>query len=139
MADFYISLSSSEIATQIAGLLNHYNKLTVKHSCGSIQGSLANYFVEVDKDKVVGCVATVKTSENLSLIKHICVHPNYRRLGIAKKLTSLAIEKSPTTYINMTIRSDNVPSQIMAKSLGFVLVERRKAGDHDVIMVGRRK
>jgi len=139
MADFYISMSSDEIAAQIAGLLNHHNKLTRTHNRHSIQRSPANYFVEVDKDKVIGCAASLKTSQNLSTIKHICVHPDYRQQGIAKKLAALAIEKSSTEYVNMTIRHDNIPSQLMAKSLGFVFVERKPAGDHDIIMVGRKR
>lgn len=139
VANFYISMSSGEIAAQIAGLLNHHNKLTKKHNRNSIQRGLANYFVEVDRDKVIGCVASMKASENLSTIKHMCVHPDYRQRGIAKKLAALAIEKSSTTYVNMTIRADNIPSQLMAKSLGFVFVERKNAGDHDIIMVGRKK
>lgn len=139
MANFYIKLTGEEIATQIAGLLNLHNKLTIKHSSNSIQKSSADYFVEMVNDKIIGCAASMKIEDELSRIKHICVHPNYRQLGIAKKLVALTIKNSTTTYVNMTIRSDNIPSQLMAKSLGFIFVDRKKAGDHDIIMVGRRK
>lgn len=138
MANFYISLSNAEIATQIAGLLNQHNKLRKTHNTTTIMYSNANYLVEADRNKIVGCVA-VEKKDNITLIKHVSVHPNYRRMGISSKLINLAINSCNTVYIYMTIRDDNLVSLLMAVKLGFILLKSERAGDHNIITVGREK
>lgn len=139
MADFYVSLSRQEMAKQIAMMINMHNKLYKIHSGYSVYKDKADYFVEVVGNSVVGCAGLSRRDTNLSEIKHVCVHPDYRKKGIGKKLVSLAIANAQTDYVYMTIRDDNVPSLRMAQSLGFVYVKKHWSKDHYVITVGRKK
>lgn len=137
MAEFYVSLSNTEMAEQIAGLINTHNQLYRKHTAYSVLSSIANYFVEVVNDRVIGCTALIKEEENLSRNFHTCVSPEFRRRGIAKKLKLLAIQNCDTSYIFSTVREDNIPSIKMNLSLGYVLVNKIWSRDHYVLTLGR--
>lgn len=140
MANFYVSLSNNSIAKQIATLLNTHNLLYKQHNEYTIQHNAANYFVELNQDEVIGCVASIPEYGGvLGKIFHICVNPKYRRRGIAQKLIRLAMQNCNTDYVYMTIRDDNVASLYMAKKLGFVFVNKYWSKNHYVITVGRRK
>ncbi len=137
MAEFYVSLSNSEMSEQIADLVNTHNQLYKKHTTYSVLNSIAKYFVEVVNDKVVGCTALVKEEGNLSRNFHTCVSPEFRRKGIARKLKFLAIQNCETGYIFSTVREDNVPSINMNLSLGYVFVNKIWSRDHYVLTLGR--
>lgn len=139
MSNFYVSLSKADMAAQIAGLLNQHNKLFVSHNTHTILNKSADYFVEVDGGRVVGCAGLSKTEPNLSLIQHICVNPFHRNKGVAKKLVNLAIVNCDTDFLYMTIRDDNMPSLHLAMVLGFVFVKQYVSRDHSVITMGRKK
>jgi len=137
MAEFYVSLSSSEMAKQISGLINAHNQLYKKHTAYSVLNSMAKYFVEVVNDRVIGCTALIKEEENLSRNFHTCVSPEFRRKGIARKLKLLAIQNCGTNYIFSTVREDNIPSINMNLSLGYVFVNKIWSRDHYVLTLGR--
>lgn len=139
MAEFYVSLSQKEMARQIAALINLHNKLYKRHTERTIYRDKADYFVEVVGNMIVGCAGLSRRDTNLSEVRHVCVHPDFRQRGIGKKLVNLAIANCKTDYVYMTIREDNIPSLKMAQSLGFVLVKKHWSVDHHVITVGRRK
>jgi len=137
MAEFYMSLPAESIAQQVADLLNDHNKLTKKHSVFSILGSPAKYFLEIAGDKVVGCSATVKEGTQLTRQFHLCVHPKFRRQGIAKKLKQMSLNSVETPFVYVTIRDDNKPSLNLNYSFGFVFVNKIWAANHYVITLGR--
>lgn len=145
MAEFYVPITNTFFATQIAELLNKHNNLTVVHDVNSILSTNTRYFVELVsapaiEKRVVGCVGLAPGYHpTLSKIKHVCIDPTYRRFGVARKLVETAISNCNTEYVYMTIREDNIPSQKMAESLGFVFVQKDWKKDHFVITVGRRK
>lgn len=138
MAEFYTSLSSLEIANQIAEMLNKHNRLTTKHYGPGVATSAGKYFVEIDRDKVIGCVAIIQESPDLSKLFHACVRPEYRKHGIARKLMQIAIGQCKTSHVYGTIREDNAASLAMVRNLGFVFVKKEWHYDHNVITVGRR-
>lgn len=138
MAEFYVSISRKEMALQIAALVNNYNRLYKRHTAASILRDRASYFVETIGNKVIGCVGLSRRYPSLSEIKHICVSPTHRKRGIAKKLVNLAIANCDTEYVYMTIRGDNIPSLMTAKSLNFAVIRKDWYSDHHVITVGRR-
>lgn len=139
MAEFYVSVSQIQMADQIATLINLHNKLYKRHTKHSIMREKTEYFVELEGGKVIGCAGLARRDDNLCEVKHVCVHPNARRRGIASKLVKLAIAHSPADYVYMNINEHNEASLKMAQSLGFVYVRKFFNIDHYVITVGRRK
>ena len=139
MAEFYVSLTRSEMACQIATLINLHNQLYRRHTERSVLRNKTDYFVEIIGNKVIGCAGLSRRDTNLCEVKHVCVHSEFRKKGIGSKLVKLAIANCTTDYVYMTIRDDNTPSLKMAQSLGFVPVRQHWSVDHYVITVGRRK
>ena len=139
MAQFFMSLSNHELASQIASLINKYNNWLTAFSAHSLLLTPANYFVEVVGKEVVGCAAHIKEYDTLTKIQHICVLPMYRKKGIAKKLTELAITNADTEYVYMTVREDNIASLSLASSIGFVYVKKHWFRDHWTLTLGRRR
>jgi ribosomal protein S18 acetylase RimI-like enzyme len=137
MAEFYMSLPAESIAQQVANLLNDHNKLVKKHSVYSILNSPAKYFLEIAGDEVVGCSAIVKEGQQLTRQFHLCVHPKFRRQGIARKLKQMSLSSAETPFVYVTIRDDNQPSLNLNYSFGFVFVNKIWARDHYVITLGR--
>jgi ribosomal protein S18 acetylase RimI-like enzyme len=135
MANFYTSLSAQETAGQIATLLNANNKLTVRHTTNSILSSGASYFVDIMAGKVVGCDAIIKINELFTRQFHLCVHPEFRRRGIARKLKEAALRNVTTPYVYVTIREDNKASIGLNLKMGFIPVRRTWASDHYVVML----
>lgn len=139
MAEFYVSLSTMDMAAQIASLINKYNLWNTKYTTNMIRNSSASYFVEIVNSRIVGCVSLLEICPTLSKIQHICVVPEFRRKGIATKLTKLAIELCNTNYLYMTIREDNGPSLGLAGMLEFKYIKNHWFKDHYTVTVGRRK
>jgi len=137
MGEFYTSLSTDEMSVQIASLVNQYNRWYVKHTPFAIKNSAASYVVEIEGSRVVGCAGFLKEFKNLSKIMHVCVIPERRCCGIAKRLVNLAVNMCNTQHVYMTIRDDNTPSLRMAMSLGFNAIGRKWSRDHYVITMGR--
>jgi ribosomal protein S18 acetylase RimI-like enzyme len=139
MAEFYVSVSERDMATQIANMLNQYNRWATKFSAQSLLMTPARYFVELENMIVVGCASHYKEYDTLTKIQHICVLPSHQRRGIAKRLTNLAIDNSETEFVYMTIREDNVASLMLANSLGFKFITKHWFRDHWTLTYGRRK
>ena len=139
MAEFYVSVSEQSMAIQIANMLNQYNKWATKFSAQSLLMTPARYFVELENTTVVGCASHFGEYDTLTRIQHICVLPSHQRMGIAKRLTTLAINHSETEFVYMTIREDNIASLRLATSLGFKYITRHWFRDHWTLTYGRRK
>lgn len=140
--NFILTNDQRHIADQIADMLNKHNKLYKVHTWSSIIGSTADYFIEVASSattslKVVGCVALEPEFKTLSKIKHLCVLPECRRMGLAKKLVGTAIANCRTDNVYMTVREDNLASLGLAASMGFVFVNKIWSRDHNIIALGR--
>ena len=133
MAEFFVTLSNNEIATQIATLLNAQNKLYAYHTTDTIMNSMANYFVEINRDKVIGCTGLLIENRDLSKSFHTSVHPAYIRRGIATKLLMTAINNCNTKYIYGTIREDNVASIRLVSKLGWKIIRKDWNRDHYVV------
>jgi ribosomal protein S18 acetylase RimI-like enzyme len=139
MEKFHLAISDGAIASQIAEMLNNYNKWARRFYAGYILNSKANYFVELNGSTVVGCAAYTAEYPTLSQVHHICVLPPYRKRGVARRLTDLAIANCGTDYVYMTVREDNGASLALARSMGFVYVNKRWFRDHWTLILGRRR
>jgi ribosomal protein S18 acetylase RimI-like enzyme len=139
MAEFYVSVSEHDMANQISNMLNRYNRWATKFSAQSLLMMQARYFVELENTTVVGCASHFKEYETLTKIQYICVLPSHQQRGIAKRLTNLAIDNSETEFVYMTIREDNTPSLMLARSLEFRYITKHWFRDHWTLTYGRRK
>lgn len=137
MSNFFVSLTNNEIARQIANLINRYNNLYTRHNWFTIISCATDYFVEIVGDKVVGCAGIIEEPNTWSVVKHICVVPEFRNKGVATKLIKLAIQNCKTKHVYMTIRENNIASLSMANKLGFTTIKREWSKDHYIVAVGR--
>lgn len=138
MANFFVSLTSREIACQIAFLINKYNNLYIVHNWFTVNSSAIDYFVEIIENRIIGCAGILRETGNWSVIKHISVIPEFRNKGVANKLINLAIQHCKTDYVYMTIREDNLASLNMANKTGFTRLRREWSKDHYIVVVGRK-
>lgn len=132
MAKLYVSLPAEEIARQVAGLINSHNRLKIHLSPYSIIASPATYFTEIYGDKVVGCSAVLRETETVTKQFHLCVEPNYRRRGIARKLKRLSLSYVETPFVYVTIRQDNAASMALNMSEGFQYIKSDWSGRYYV-------
>lgn len=139
MAEFYVSVEKPDLASQVAKMINSHNRWYTTFSPFSILQSTADYFVELEGSRVVGCAGSLQDYETLTKIQHICVLPSHRGRGIAKRLTEKAIKCSKTEYVYMTIREDNLPSIKLSESLKFKYVKSHWFRDHWTLTFGRRR
>lgn len=137
MANFYMSLSAEEVSRQVAELLNSHNQLNKQHSAHTLTKDKGAYFIDVVGGQVIGCQAIHKENDQLTRLFHLCVHPAWRRKGIARKLKLAALSNVNTPYACVTIREDNIASINLNTSLGFVFVKKDLVGDHHVLTLGR--
>lgn len=143
MSLFLTTLTSREIAQQIAGLLNANNKLIVYHTSDTILNSNTTYFVEFDhigrEQVVIGCIGVDIVSSGIEKIKHMSVSKDFRRRGVARKLLNLVLSNSNAEKILMNIRRDNSPSLNLALSCGFIINNAGWYNNQQVLTVERRK
>jgi len=137
MANFYMTLSAEEISRQIAILLNTHNQLRTQYNANTVMGMRGAYFVDVIGGQVIGCSGILRENDQMTRQFHLCVHPDFRRRGIARKLKIAALKNVSTPYVYVTIREDNVASINLNTSVGFALVKKDWARDHYVLTLGR--
>ena len=138
MATFTIPVHTNDIAAQIAALLNAHNKLRIRYNEAKLMQESGHYFVYMHGDKVVGCTAIRQEGPDMTRQYHTCVHPDFRRQGIAAKLKDFALLNVPTEYVFVTIRSDNLPSIMLNLKYGFTLSKFDVYRDHYVYTLIRK-
>lgn len=109
-------------AGQIAALLNTRNQLVKNYDANSILASHERYLYEVCDDQVVGCVEVNKVQWYQAEIKHLTVHKNYCRRGIAQALLTAATTRAiqdRARILQCTIRSNNFESTGLFLKNGF--------------------
>lgn len=142
MEKFTALLDEHKVANQIATLLNSYNKLSKLHTDQSIITSNIKYFIEqrlLNKEiTVVGCIGVDMLYMNSIFLRHLSIHPLFRKLGIASSL----IKKAQKYYYNisniyMDIRSDNYASLSLAEKEGFLVVQIKSKTNYNIVTVGK--
>jgi len=137
MANFYMTLPAEELARQVAKLLNDHNQLTKTYNFQALLASKGAYFVDVIGGRVVGCQAIWRENDQITRLYHLCVHPDFRRQGLARRLKLAALANVTTPYAYVTIREENTASINLNTGLGFVFVKKDWAGNHHVLTFGR--
>ena len=75
-----------------------------------VDRSLATYYPLHLNNLVFGSVAVQRFNFLLSEVKHLVVHPLFRRMGLAKHLLSFALGKVETPLVYASIRKENKAS-----------------------------
>lgn len=142
MEKFTALLDEYKVANQIATLLNSYNKLSKLHTGQSIITSNIKYFIEQrilnEEIAIVGCIGVDMLYMNSIFLRHLSIHPLFRKLGIASSL----IKKAQKYYYNisniyMDIRSDNYASLSLAEKEGFLVVQIKNKTNYNIVTVGK--
>ena len=82
-------------------------------------------YVWEDKKRIIGNISIIpfrKEKKNIALLANIAVHPDYRRKGIARRLTQLGIEdvqKRNVKGIWLQVDESNLGAISLYKDLGF--------------------
>lgn len=98
-------------------------------------------FAAVNNGKVIGVILTGHDGRR-AIIHHLCVHPDYRRMGIAGHLVSLAEEalrKEGIQKIFGLVFKDNDPANEFWEQQGYSLrtnINYRNKSLHDQIPAG---
>ncbi|MGI0072471.1 MAG: GNAT family N-acetyltransferase [Nitrosotalea sp.] len=85
--------------------------------------SKGQLYVVEDDGKVVG-VYNLAISEKQAWIEGMRVHPKYRRKGLGKSMLSYAESIIQNKTTRLIIESENHPSIMLAKSMGYYLEEK---------------
>ena len=108
MSRFLLTISANSLAAQIASLINSGQQLRFHLTQSSIQLSPVRYLIELHKDKVIGVIGLDQCNSKVTELKHLCVHPDYRRQGIGRKLLEKGALASQTELVFGAVRSDNL-------------------------------
>jgi ribosomal protein S18 acetylase RimI-like enzyme len=139
MSKFKLTVGAENLGTQIADLLNQGGQLWYPLVRNSILFTTTQYIIEMNGEIVIGVIGLDKKNARVTELKHLCVHPDYRRRGLGKKMLEKGIEASTTEFVYGTVRSNNAVNvrnnlRVGMRPLGKI----RKRGYH-IIVFGRRR
>lgn len=139
MAKFMLPYKNADIARQLAALLNQGGQLVIAQSVRNILSNPITYMLEMDKSTVIGFIGIERKSNQISELKHLCVHPNYRRQGIGLALLKKGVEFAPTEKVYGLVRSDNKINIRNNFRAGFVPIGKYWGRNcHIIVFVARR-
>jgi len=116
-------------------LINKHNKLYVRVTPREILYGKTYYLVELDRNKVVGCVGIKPKYGGWCEICHLCVHPDVRGESLGTRLVGWAVDDAPRDKLYCTIRHDNWPSIVTISKLGFEIKGKYRSRDHWVLIL----
>jgi len=133
-----LTLNSRDIAGQVAGLLNSGGQLVYFLTVDSILCNSIGYIIELDGEKVIGVIG-LEQSGNVTELKHLCVHPLYRRRGLGRKLLEKGIMASKTEFVYGAVRSDNHTNIRNNLRVGMTPIGKKRGRGCKIIIFARRK
>lgn len=95
--------------------------------------------VELDGPKVVGVIGIEQIHPRVSELKHLCVHKDYRKRGIGKKLLEKAANAAPTEFVYGLVRSDNITNIRNNLRVGMKPIGKRRGRKGYLICFARRR
>jgi N-acetylglutamate synthase-like GNAT family acetyltransferase len=134
---FYFPISHQDIAKQIAELINSYNSLAMVRTSQGILNGKTKYVVETHGKYVIGLAGIEKVSYQLSELKHMVVHPDWRSKGLGSFVAKRALQICDTPSVYATVRTANEASIRTLEKLEFLKTHEFSAGDHDLAMLIR--
>jgi len=139
MAKFSLIIDINNIASQISELVNNGKQIWYHLTALSILNSPIKFLVEIDRDKVISVIGLEQKNSFVTELKYLCVHPDYRRQGLGKKMLSLGISSAPTKFVYGTVRSDNYTNIRNNFKCGMKPVGKYKGRGCSIIIFARRK
>ena len=139
MTKFILTIDANDLAGQIAGLINAGGQLKFFTSRSSILNSNIRYLVELHKNKLIGTIGLEECNPYVTEMKHLCVHPEYRRQGLGKRLLEKGVQASSTGVVFGTVRSDNAVNIRNNLRIGMIPIGKRSKRTYSIIIFARRK
>lgn len=139
MSKFVLTVTNRNIAAQIASLLNQGRQLCYVQTDASILNGDTRYVVELCGEQVIGVIGLEQKTPQVTELKHLCVHPDYRRRGLGLKLLKKGVEYSTTEFVYGAVREDNVSNISNNFRAGFKPVAKHKSRGRYIIIFARRR
>lgn len=139
MGRFILTVDSNSLVAQVANLVNSGGQLRFYLSQDAIRYSPIRYLIDLHKDKVIGTIGLHQHNPRVTELKHLCVHPDYRRQGIGKRLLIKGIKATQTEFVYGTVRSDNLVNIRNNFRVGMVPIGRKRKRQYSIIVFARRK
>lgn len=139
MNKFSLTLNANDIAGQIAELVNGGKQVWYHLTAFSILNSPVKFLIEIDKDKVIGVIGLEQKSNFVTELKYLCIHPDYRRCGLGKKMLYIGAKSAPTKFVYGTVRSDNHSNIRNNFKCGMIPIGRYRGRGCSIIIFVRRR
>jgi len=106
----------------VYGSLRFLNNIVRYSGCGAFSPQVSHVVVERASRELVALVLGSRVSPQSGHITQLCVHPRYRRLGLARMLLSVAafhFMRHGATEISLTVTESNTPAIDLYLSEGY--------------------
>lgn len=133
------TLTKSKIVEQVCELVNKYNGWARRFTPARLRATDTVYVVEIIGDIVIGVGGMKKLNNVQTEFMHLCVKPEFRRLGIASTLSRRRLEILETPVAISHIRSDNIPSVKNSLKSGFVPIKADPRRGYSLLTFARFK
>jgi GNAT superfamily N-acetyltransferase len=139
MSKFILTTSANSLAAQIASLINAGGQLKFYLPSTAILSSPVQYLIELDHEKVIGTIGMHVHHPRVTELKHLCVHPDYRRQGLGLKLLERGVSACPTEFAYGAVRSDNATNIRNNFRVGMKLIGKKTRRGYSILIFARRK
>lgn len=139
MSKFLLTTTNRNIAAQIASLVNAGKQLYYTQTETSVINNNVRYVVELCGEQVIGVIGLEQMSSQMTEVKHLCVHPDYRCKGLGLKLLKKGIEYATTEFVYSHVRENNVASIKANIHAGFKPVAKYISRGRYIIIFARRR
>ena len=100
--------------------------------------NIVRYKMEVN-GKLIGFIAgDIRKMQRIGWIASVCIHPDFRRRGLAEKLLALCEREMQMPRIKLTVRASNSAAIMLYRQNGYLQVGRwrnyYKGGEDGVVM-----
>lgn len=138
MGKFILTVSYEDLVAQVTNLVNRGGQLKYYLTQESVKYSPVKYLIELHKDRVIGTIGLHQHNSKVTELKHLCVHQDYRRQGLGKKLLEKGVKAAHTEFVYGAVRSDNFTNIRNNIRIGMVPIGKKTKGRYSIIVFVRR-
>jgi len=109
------------------GSLRFLNNIVRYAGCGVFSAQVSHVVIDRNSRELVGLVLGSRVSPQSGHITQLCVHPRYRRLGLARKLLSITagqFVRQGVSEISLTVTEANTQAIALYESEGYECAHR---------------